>query len=182
MKTLIYNIHGFDKTYLEKAAQNKHQLEFTTQYLNLQTAELAKGFDAVALFTSDNGDAQVLQKLHQYGVRFIALRSAGHDHIDLQKATQLNIKVANVPAYSPYSIAEHAVALLLALNRKLMNGQQLIQKNDFRLDDLVGFDLHGKTTGIVGTGKVGAAFANIMHGFGCKLLGFDVEENKKLIA
>lgn len=181
MKTLVYNIHGFDKPSLEKAAHNKHELVFTEQRLSIGTANLAKGFEAIALFTSDNASAEVLEKLIEYGVRFIALRSAGHDHIDLVKAKQLGIKVANVPAYSPYAIAEHAVALLLGLNRKLIVGQQLMEQHDYRLDNLVGFDLHGRTVGIIGTGKVGAAFANIMHGFGCKLLGFDIEENKLLI-
>jgi D-lactate dehydrogenase len=181
MKTLVYNIHGFDKPSLENAAQNKHELVFTDQRLNIETANLAKGFEAIALFTSDNASADVLEKLLEYGVRFMALRSAGHDHVDLAKAKQLGIKVANVPAYSPYAIAEHAVAMLLALNRKLILGQQLMQQNDYRLDDLVGFDLHGKTVGIIGTGKVGAAFANIMHGFGCTLFAFDIEESKQLI-
>jgi len=181
LKTLVYNIHGFDKPSLEKAAHNKHELVFTEQRLSLETAKLAKGFEAIALFTSDNASAEVLEKLLENGVRFIALRSAGYDHVDIAKANQLGIKIANVTAYSPYSIAEHAVALLLALNRKLILGQQLMQLNDFRLDHLIGFDLHGKTVGIIGTGKVGAAFAKIMHGFGCKLLGFDIEENKQLI-
>lgn len=182
MKTLVYNIHGFDKPSLEKATQDKHELLFTEKRLSIETAGLAKGFEAIALFTSDNASADVLEKLGEYGVRFIALRSAGYDHVDLAKAKQLGIKVANVPAYSPYAIAEHAVALLLALNRKLIQGQHLMQQNDFRVDDLIGFDLHGKTVGIIGTGNVGAAFSKIMHGFGCTLLGFDVKENKQLIA
>lgn len=182
MKTLIYNIHGFDKPFLENAAHNKHELVFTEEHLNADTATLAKGFEAIALFTSDNASAEVLEKLWGYGVRFIALRSVGYDHVDLAKAKQLGIKVANVPAYSPYAIAEHAVALLLALNRKLILGQKLMDKKDYRLDQLVGFDLHGKTVGIIGTGKIGAAFAKIMHGFGCTLLGFDIEENKQLIS
>lgn len=182
MKTLVYNIHGFDKPSLEKAAKDKHELFFTEQRLSIETATLAKGFEAIALFTSDNASAEVLEKLIECGVRFIALRSAGHDHVDLAKAKQLGIKVANVPAYSPYAIAEHAVALLLALNRKLIVGHRLMQQNDYRLNELVGFDLHGKTVGIIGTGKTGAAFAKIMNGFGCTLLAFDIEENKELKA
>ena len=147
----------------------------------MDTTELAKGYEAVALFTSDNASSAVLQKLYDNGVKFIALRSVGYDHVDLAKAKQLNIKVANVPAYSPYAIAEHAVALLMALNRKLILGQQLMQTGDYRLDQLKGFDLHGKKVGIVGTGKIGTAFAKIMHGFGCNLLGYDVEINNQLI-
>lgn len=135
----------------------------------------------MALFTSDNASAEVLETFSDCRVKFIALRSVGYDHVDLAKAGQLGIKVANVPAYSPYSVAEHAVALLMTLNRKILLGQQLMNQNDFRLDRLIGFDLHGKTVGIVGTGKIGTAFAQIMHGFGCKLLGYDIEENQQLI-
>lgn len=181
MKTLVYSIHGFDKPSLEVAAKDKHELHFTEQSLNLNSAELAKEYEAVALFTSDNASSAVLQKLYDNGVKFIALRSVGYDHVDLEKAKQLNIKVANVPAYSPYAIAEHAVALLMALNRKLLLGQQLMQTGDYRLDQLTGFDLHGKNIGIVGTGKIGTAFAKIMYGFGCNLLGYDVEVNHQLI-
>lgn len=181
MKTLVYSIHGFDKPFLERAAQGKYELVFTEQPLNKTTAHLANGFDAVALFTSDNASAEVLSELSDYGVKFIALRSVGYDHVDLEKAKSLGIKVANVPAYSPYAIAEHAVALLMVLNRKILLSQQLMNENDFRLDQLIGFDLHGKTVGIVGTGKIGAAFAKIMHGFGCKLIGYDIEENQELI-
>ena len=181
MKTLVYSIHGFDKPFLVQAAVGKHELGFTEQPLNEITAHLAKGFEAIALFTSDNASAEVLEKLNECGVKFIALRSVGYDHVDLAKAKSLGIKIANVPAYSPYSIAEHTVALLMALNRKLLLGQQLMRQNDFRLDELVGFDLHGKTIGVVGTGKIGSAFAKIMCGFGCKLLAYDIEVNEALI-
>ena len=127
-------------------------------------------------------NATVLEILKQNGVNFIALRSVGYDHVDLNKAQTLGIKVANIPEYSPYAIAEHAVTLLLALNRKVILANELMKTNDFRLDQLVGFDLQGKTVGIVGTGKIGSAFTKIMHGFGCKLLGYDIAENTDLIA
>lgn len=110
------------------------------------------------------------------------MRSVGYDHVDLNKAQTLGIKVANIPEYSPYAIAEHAVTLLLALNRKVILANELMKTNDFRLDQLVGFDFQGKTVGIVGTGKIGSAFTKIMHGFGCKLLGYDIAENTDLIA
>lgn len=181
MKTLVYSVHGFDKPFLEKAATNLHELVFSELPLEAASAHLAKGFEAIALFTSDKVSKEILEILHKNGVRYIALRSVGYDHVDVKKAKQLNIKIANVPNYSPYAIAEHAVALLLALNRNILLGQELIKKNDFRLDKLVGFDLHGKTIGIVGTGKIGSAFAKIMQGFGCKLIGYDILENKELI-
>lgn len=181
MKVLIYSILGFDKPFLERAAHGNHEFVFTEQPLNENTVNLAKGFDAISLFTSDNASETIVEKLYSYGVKFIALRSVGYDHVDLARAKSLGIKVANVPEYSPYAIAELAVALLMALNRKLVLGQTLMQIGDYRLDHLVGFDLHGKTIGIVGTGKIGAAFAKIMHGFGCKILAFDMQENKELM-
>lgn len=181
MKTLIYSIHGFDKSFLEKEAEGKHELSYTEERLNASTAQLAKGYEAIAVFSSDIASAEVLEQLHANGIKYIATRSVGYDHIDLEKAKELGIKVANVPSYSPYAIAEHAVTLLMTLNRKIRLGQTLMQQNDFRLDQLVGFDLHGKTVGIVGTGKIGEAFARIMHGFGCKLIAYDIQQNKELI-
>jgi D-lactate dehydrogenase len=181
MKTFFYSIHGFDRPFIETAAQGKFELGFTESALNETSAHLAKGYTAVALFTCDNASSEVIDQLHSYGIKFIALRSVGYDHVDLSRAKQLGIKVANVPAYSPFAIAEHSVAMLMALNRKIVLGQKLMATNDFRLDDLVGFDLHGKTIGIVGTGKIGAAFTRIMHGFGCKLLAYDIEKNEELI-
>ncbi|WP_310556950.1 2-hydroxyacid dehydrogenase [Flavobacterium sp.] len=182
MKVLIYSAHRFEKTFLENASQGKHQLSYSVYALDKNTAKLAQNYEAIALFTSDDASADVLEILHKCGVRFIALRSVGYNNVDLEKAKSLGIKVANVPAYSPYSVAEHSVALLMALNRKLVLGQKLMKKNDFSLDQLIGFDLHGKTVGIVGTGKIGAAFANIMKGFGCKLLAFDLHKNEELIS
>ncbi len=182
MKILVYSSHRFEKAFLEKASQGKHQLEFLVYALSINTVKKSKGFDAILLFTSCDASAEVLDKLFENGVRFVALRSVGYNNIDLEKAKSLGIKVANVPAYSPYSVAEHAVALLMALNRKIILGQKLMAKNDFSLDQLIGFDLHGKTIGIVGTGKIGSAFAHIMKGFGCKLLGYDIVSNKDLIS
>jgi D-lactate dehydrogenase len=181
MKVLVYSIFGFDKPFMEKAAHGNHELVFTEQHLNENTAQLAQGFDAVSLFTSDVASEAVLQKLYNCGVKYIALRAVHSHLIDVSRAKSLAMKVANVPVYSPYSVAEHAVGLVLALNRKLVLGQQLMHIGDYRMDHLVGFDLHGKTVGIIGTGKIGAAFARIMYGFGCKIVAFDSEENKELM-
>jgi D-lactate dehydrogenase len=180
VKVLYYSTHGYDYSFAENANANQHQVTFSEEQLNITTAQKAEGFEVISVFTSDILSSEVLAVLGKIGVKYIALRSVGHDHVDLEKAKALGIKVANVPAYSPYAIAEHAVTLLLALNRKLLLGQQLMQQGDFRLDQLIGFDLHGKTIGIVGTGKIGAAFARIMHGFGCKILAYDVVENIEL--
>ncbi|WP_339920992.1 2-hydroxyacid dehydrogenase [uncultured Flavobacterium sp.] len=181
MKILMYSIYAFDKPFIENATHGKLEIEYTNQALNEDTAKLAEGFEGISLFTPDNASDSVLEKLYFYGVRYIALRSVGYDYVDLKKARALGIKVANVPTYSPYSVAEHAVTLLMALNRKIILGQKLMQMGDYRLDHLVGFDLHGKTVGIIGTGKIGAAFAKIMHGFGCQILACDPQENEELI-
>jgi D-lactate dehydrogenase len=172
MKVAVYSTHRFDKPYLLRAA-GKHELIFINEELNESNTHLAQSCEAVALFTSDNASAEVLEKLSGLNIKYIALRSVGYDHVDLHKAEELGLKVANVPAYSPYAVAEHAVTLLMALNRKLRLSQELIRKQDFRLDDLTGFELHGKTAGVVGIGKIGEAFARIMHGFGCRILCFD---------
>jgi D-lactate dehydrogenase len=182
MKTLVFSTQQYEQHFLQREASGKQELVFTPLSLNKDTADMTMGFSAVSLFTSDNALAKVLRLIHAHGVKYITLRSAGHDHVDLKVAKELGIKVANVPSYSPHAIAEHAVTLLLALNRKIILGQQRMKQNNYCLDDLVGFDLYGKTIGIVGTGKTGAAFATIMHGFGCKLLGYDVFQNETLIA
>jgi D-lactate dehydrogenase len=174
MKTFVYSSHGFDQPFLHKAGKlNSHELTFAECRLTKETIHLSAGNIALALFSSDDASAENLRALHHQGVRYLTLRSVGYDHVDLKVAQELGIKVANVPEYSPYAIAEHGVAMLLALNRKLYQSQLLLQLQDYRLDTLVGFDLHGKTIGVIGTGKIGFAFARIMHGFGCQLLAFD---------
>lgn len=182
MKTCVYSIHGFDRPFIEKANKGKHELVFTTAALSSKTVHLAETCEAVALISSDSAAAAVVEELHALGVRYIALRAAGYDQVDLAKAKALGIRVANVPAYSPYAIAEHSVALLMTLNRKMLRSQELMRQNDFRLNELVGFDLHKKTVGVVGTGKIGAAFVRIMHGFGCHVLAYDIAEDPQLVA
>ncbi len=179
MRVAVYSTHQFDKPYLIKAA-GTHELIFIDQELNQNNTQLAHSCEAVALFTSDNASAEVLEKLSALNIKYLVLRSVGYDHVDLKKANELGIKVANVPAYSPFAVAEHAITLLMALNRKLKLSQILIQRNDFRLDGLTGFDIHGKTVGIVGMGKIGEAFARIMHGFGCNLLCYDTQPKHDL--
>lgn len=181
MKIFIYSAHQFEKSFIENAAKGIHELFYSAYPLNSKTAKLAQGCESVSIFTSCLASAEVIQELFEIGVKYISLRSVGYNHIDLTKANELGIKVANVPFYSPFAIAEHSVALLLALNRKLLLGQKLMKKNNFILDQLIGIDLHGKTVGIVGTGNIGAAFANIMKGFGCQLLAFDLIKNKQLM-
>jgi D-lactate dehydrogenase len=180
MKIATFSSREFEKPYLSKAANDKHQITFFTDSLNEKTANLAQGNEAVCLFTADDASAKVLELLHNFGVKHIALRSVGFDHVDLKKCHELGIKVANVPEYSPFSVAEHAMTLALCLNRKIKLGQKLTANGDFRLDQLVGFDMNQKTIGIIGTGKIGATFAKIAAGFGSELIAYDVKENETL--
>lgn len=180
MKVVVYSAHKFEMEHIHNANNNRHELEFIPTYLGKQTAALSAGFDAVALFANDDGSAPVLEVLKAGGVKYIALRSAGYNHVDLVAAKRLGIKVANVPEYSPYSVAEHALTLILALNRKVIRAHSRIMDLNFSLDGLTGFDLNGKTAGIIGVGKIGAAVAKILHGFGCRLLGYDVSINVDL--
>jgi D-lactate dehydrogenase len=174
MRLAVFDTHRYDREALEGAnAKYGHTLVFFEPRLTLQTAALAQGFEAVCSFVNDRVDAQVLEVLHQGGVRLIALRSAGYNHVDLAAAARLGIRVTRVPEYSPYAVAEHAVALVLALNRRIHQAYARVRDWNFSLDGLVGFDLHGKTVGVVGTGRIGKAAARIFRGFGCRVLCYD---------
>lgn len=181
MKVLVYSAKAFEIPYLEKANKNQHQLTFTNEALSSGTAMKAVGYDAISIFSADEACFMTIEKLNSFGVKYISLRSVGYDNVNLRAASRAAIKVANVPAYSPYAIAEHAVSLLLVLNRKLIDSNQRVKHYNFNLDGLVGIDLNKKTVGIIGTGKIGSVMAKIMHGFGCELLGFDISEDKKLV-
>ena len=181
MKVLVYSSKDFEMPYLENANNKKHQLTFIKDNLSSKTAMKAIGYDAISIFSADEACFITIEKLKDFGVKYITLRSVGHDNVSLRSASRLNIKVANVPAYSPYAIAEHAVALLLALNRKLIESNMRVSHYNFNLNNLVGFDFNKKTVGIIGTGRIGAVMSKIMNGFGCKLLGYDIEENNHLI-
>ncbi len=174
MITAVFDTHRFDRTSLEKEnVRIGHELRFFDVRLEQKTALLAAGSTAICAFVNDVLDRATLSELRKLGVRLVALRSAGYNNVDLVAASELGLTVTRVPDYSPYAVAEHAVALMLALNRKLHRAYNRVRESNFSLDGLVGFDLHGKTVGIVGTGKIGAVFARIMAGFGCRLLAFD---------
>ncbi len=180
MKTAIFSSHKFEKPFLEQANNGKHKLIFFDTRLTQDTALFVKNCKAVSLFVSDDASAPVLDLLSLSGIKYILLRTAGFNNVDLKKAKGLGIKVARVPAYSPYAVAEHAVALMLTLNRKLIRAHSRIMDLNFSLDGLTGFDMNGKTVGIIGTGKIGALVARILHGFGCRLLAFDKYENEEI--
>lgn len=170
----VFDTHRFDRTALEKEnGRFGHDLHFFEARLEQKTAKLAAGSTAVSVFVNDVLDRPTLITLHEIGVRLIALRCAGYNQVDLAAARDLGLTVTRVPDYSPFAVAEHAVALLLTLNRKIHRAYNRVRESNFSLEGLVGFDLHGKTVGIVGTGKIGSVFAKIMAGFGCRLLAFD---------
>ena len=174
MKTAVFSARRYDQTLLTAAnAGNRHELRFLQDRLTLSTVALAKGCEAVCVFVNDTVDAPVLAALAAQGTKLVATRSTGFNHIDAVAADQLGIAVVRVTEYSPYSVAEFAVGLLLAVNRKIARASTRTRDGNFELDGLMGFDLHGKTVGVVGTGKIGVIFAQIMRGFGCTVVGHD---------
>jgi D-lactate dehydrogenase len=178
MKVAVFSTKSYDRAFLEAAnADRAHELVFFEPRLNLETSVLAAGFPAACIFVSDLLDAKTLKAISQQGVKLLALRSAGFNHVDLAAAADLDLTLLRVPAYSPYAVAEHAVAMILSLNRRIHRAYNRVREGNFALDGLLGFDLHGKTVGIVGTGKIGAITAKILQGFGCRLLGYDVFPN-----
>jgi D-lactate dehydrogenase len=179
-KIAVFSSHDFEVPFLRKAAENKAELVLISTPLTKETAGLAQGTDAVAVFTSDDLSGSILSQLFDMGIRIVSTRSAGYDHIDIQRANELGIQVANVPAYSPNAIAEYAVTLMLALSRHVPLASQKVNRFDFTIGDLTGFNLAGKTAGIIGTGKIGSVVCKILNGFGCKLLLHDIDVNGSL--
>jgi D-lactate dehydrogenase len=174
MKTAVFSARRYDKSMLAQAnAEAGHALRFLEDRLNAGTAVLAEGCPAVCVFVNDSVDAAVLDILARQGTRLVATRSTGYNHIDAAAASRLGIEVVRVTDYSPHSVAEFAVGLLLAVNRKIARASARTRDGNFDLDGLMGFDLHGKTVGVIGTGKIGTIFARIMAGFGCTVVGHD---------
>lgn len=174
MKIAVFSTKIYDRQFLEAANANyNHELVFFDPRLNQYTAILAAGFPAVCVFVNDELDAKTLEILASGGTRLIALRCTGFNNVDLKAAANLEITVVRVTSYSPYSVAEFAVALILTLNRKIHKAYNRVREGNFALDGFVGFDLRDRTIGLIGTGKIGLIFAQIMKGFGCQLLGYD---------
>ena len=181
MRVVAYSIKVFEKEFLAKANQKKHDITLISNSLSLETVGYAEGKDAVVVFTNDDVSAAVVNKLAAMGIKYIATRSAGTDHIDKKTAAKRSIKVANVPTYSPQAIAEHAVALALCLNRHLIHANGHSQEFDFTLNELIGFNFSGKTVGLIGLGNIGQAVAAIFNGFGCRVIGYDVAVPNELV-
>src|SRR5205823_9585975 len=169
----IFSAKKYDREFLNAANSSRHELRFFEPHLNEETVGLATGSQAVCVFVNDQVNAAVIARLDSLGVRLIALRCAGYNNVDLSAATKHGITVVRVPAYSPYAVAEHTIALMLARNRKLHRAYNRVREGNFALDGLLGFDMHGKTVGIVGTGQIGMVVAQILTGFRCPTLAFD---------
>jgi D-lactate dehydrogenase len=183
MRVALFSTKPYDHEFFTAANEAVgHDLFFYESRLASPTARLAEGFAAVCPFVNDQVDAQVLLHLSRAGVRLVALRSAGFNNVDLDAADQLGITVTRVPAYSPHAVAEHTVALILALSRKLHKAYIRVREGNFALDGLLGMDLFGRTVGVIGTGKIGAIVAQILHGFGCRILAYDVAVNSAVEA
>lgn len=183
MRIAVFDTHRYDREALERANRDgAHALVFFEARLTAATAQLAAGCGAVCAFVNDRLDAAALEVLAGVGVRLILLRSAGYNHVDLGAAARLGLTVTRVPAYSPHAVAEHTFALLLAVIRKLPRAHARVRDGNFSLDGLVGFDLVGKTMGVIGTGQIGAVVARIALGFGCQVVAFDVAPDAALVA
>jgi len=176
MRIAVFSAHTFDRQFLEAAnAGPGHDLLFLEARLTTRTAVLADGAPAVCLFVNDQANEEVLSLLARGGTRLLALRSAGFNHVDLDVARRLGMTVSRVPTYSPHAVAEHTVALILSLNRKIHRAYTRVREGNFALDGLLGFDLARTTAGIVGTGAIGSTVARILRGFECRVLAFDVK-------
>ena len=182
MKVAVFSSKPYDQQHLGIINQDQHDLTFFEPHLDQQTAPLANGFDAVCCFVNDTLDADTIAALAENNIKFIAMRCAGYNNVDLKACEQHGIKVARVPEYSPYAVAEHAVALALNLNRNIHRAHHRVRENDYSLNGLLGFDLHGKTVGVIGTGKIGVCFIKIMQGFGCKVIAYDPYPNEAVKA
>ena len=178
MKTAIFSTKSYDRKFLEAAnSKYNHELLFFEPRLTYDTTALGMGFPCVCVFINDLLDEETLQILASGGTKLIATRSAGFNHIDLNAAAALGMTVVRVPAYSPYAVAEHTVGLILTLNRKIHRAYNRVREGNFSLDGLMGFDIHNRTVGIIGTGKIGLIVAQILKGFGCNLLAYDLYTN-----
>ncbi len=181
MKLLVYSAQDFEIPFLKKANSARYKVKYIPDALDTNTAIKAVGFEAISIFSGDDACLVVLEKLRDLGIKYITLRSAGYSNIQIKAAKRFGLKVANAPDYSPNAIAEHTVALLLSLNRKIFLADRQIRTYNFEQKKLMGFDLVNKTFGIIGTGRIGSVLVKIMNGFGCKILAHDLLPNKKLV-
>lgn len=182
MKVAFFSAKPYDEqTFNSANSDASHELNFLEARLNSATVSLARSYPAICVFVNDVVDRQVLTDLAEHGLKVVALRCAGFNNVDLPAAAELGVAVVRVPAYSPHAVAEHTVALLLALNRRIHKAYGRVREGNFALQGLLGFDLHGKTAGVIGTGKIGEVVVQILCGFGCRVLLHDVQENSRCV-
>lgn len=183
MRIAVFGTHRYEKSYFDAAnAEHRHELVYLEPRLTVETAALAYGFPAVCCFVNDDLSAGTLIRIARGGVRLVALRCAGFNHVDLVAAAELDLRVVRVAQYSPDAVAEHTLGLILTLNRKLHRAYTRVREGNFSLDGLEGFELRGRVAGVIGTGAIGAAVARILLGFGCRVLAQDVHPDDKLSA
>lgn len=181
MRITIFSAKPYDEDALKTANNGKHELIFTDAHLHAPTARLAEGSEAICAFVNDELDSDTLQVLKDSGVKLVALRCAGFNQVDLAAAEKLGVKIARVPAYSPNAIAEHTLALVLTLNRRIHRAYNRVREGNFELNGLLGFDMFGKTVGVVGTGQIGRKVIQAFSGFGCKIIAFDPFPNDEAV-
>lgn len=178
MKIAFFSTKPYDRRFFEAAGSGgPHEMVFLEPRLTRETASLAHGFRCVCVFVNDTLDAEVLELLASSGTELIALRCAGFNNVDIEAADRLGLTVVRVPVYSPHAVAEHTIALIQAVNRKVYRAYNRVREGNFAIDGLLGFDLHGKTVGLVGTGRIGEIMAKICKGFGCNVIACDIHEN-----
>ena len=182
MRILFYDTKKYDKDSFDKVLPQYEdiQVEYIEPDISVQTAKYAKGFEAVCGFVSSDLSKDVIKELHKAGVKLILMRCAGYNNVDLKECNKCDITVLRVPGYSPEAVAEHAMALALACNRRIHKAYIKVRENNFSLTGLTGLNFHGKTAGIIGTGKIGAAMCRICHGFGMKVIAYDIYKNPNL--
>ena len=176
MNIIFYGTRDYDQRFFENMKKDYPDINITFIESNLyrETASLASGYDGICAFVNADLGADVIEELRHQGVRLILMRCAGYNNVDLEKAKECDIKVLRVPGYSPEAVAEHAMALALTANRHIHKAYVKCRENNFSLNGLMGVNLHGKTAGIIGTGKIGTAMAQICRGFGMKILAYDL--------
>lgn len=182
MRIAVFSTKSYDQEYFEKYnGEYNYNFTFFETALKASTANLTNGFDVVCIFVNDIIDKETLKILSVNNIQLIALRCAGYNNVDIEAARNYNIKTVRVPAYSPEAVAEHAIALILTLNRKTHKAYNRVREGNFSLKNLIGFNLQGKTIGVIGTGQIGATFIKVIKGFGCKIIAFDINKNKDLL-
>ncbi len=175
---LFFDAKEYEKPWFDKYNDEEYIFDYIESKLDEKTVALAKGYDGVCIFVNDRANAAVIRRLAAFGVGIVALRCSGFNNVDIAEAEKCNVKIVRVPTYSPYSVAEHAVAMLLTLNRKIHRAYIRTRDFNFSLNHLIGFDLHGKTVGVIGTGRIGKTFIKICQGFGMHVLCYDIYPDK----